>query len=329
VHDRPRTATREHESRFRYAAEGFDRAHLQRIDPCWQAEARGSDQAHALIVWNDRSAVIEDRALRLPLRGLIDLAEPLFLGIEQGRPLFALDLSDMQRTQVEALLHGGRLDELRRIGPLLSYADAGVLAYARALCHWHRTQLHCGRCGRPTRVERAGHQRVCTGPDCACVHFPRTDPAIIVLVEHPDDDAAGPRCLLGRSARFPERMFSTLAGFVEPGETLEQAVAREVFEESGIELDRIRYFGSQAWPFPASLMIGFHARARTTAIRLEDDEIIEADWFTPEALDAAGEWGDAAELCLPRRDSIARALIEDWRGRVRSAGGPASGWTED
>jgi NAD+ diphosphatase len=150
------------------------------------------------------------------------------------------------------------------------------------------------------------------------VHFPRTDPAVIVLVEHPDHDGDGPRCLLGRSARFPERAFSTLAGFVEPGETLEQAVAREVFEESGIELDAFRYFGSQPWPFPASLMIGFHARARTTAIRLEDDEIVEARWFTPAELEDAGEWGSDAALRLPRHDSIARALIEDWRARVRS-----------
>lgn len=304
--------------RFVYADAGLDRAHLRRIDPDWVARAAEAADARALVVWRDLNAVETDSgfALQLSLAALPDDCERFFLGLLQDQPLFAVDLSALPRDAAEAVLGGGRFEDLRRVGPTLSATDAGILAYGRGLCFWHRTHRHCGRCGQATRIERAGHQRICTGPECATIHFPRTDPAIIVLVEHPDDGGRGPRCLLGRSARFPARAFSTLAGFVEPGETLEQAVAREVYEESGIELDRIRYFGSQPWPFPASLMIGFHARARTTAIRLEDDEIVEADWFTAEALQSAGEWDSDAALRLPRHDSIARMLIEDWLERV-------------
>jgi len=308
------------ERRFIYADAGLDRAHLRRTDPAWLAAASSAPDARAIVVWQELSAVARGArgALKVSLGSLSGIGEPVFLGLADDRPMFAVDLSALPRAKAEAMLDGGCFEDLRRLGPVLPAFDAGILAYARGLCHWHRTQRHCGRCGRPTRIERAGHQRICTGPECSGVHFPRTDPAVIVLVEHPDDDGIGPRCLLGRAGRFPQRAFSTLAGFVEPGETLEQAVAREVFEESGIELDAVRYYGSQPWPFPASLMIGFHARARTTSIRLEDDEIVEADWFTLDSLRAAGDWDSDTELRLPWHDSIARMLIEDWRARARA-----------
>ena len=167
----------------------------------------------------------------------------------------------------------------------------------------------------PTRSDQGGHLRICSRPACGGRAFPRTDPAIIVLVEHAG--AANPVCLLGRSSRFPPGVHSTLAGFVEPGESLEEAVVREVHEESGIEVDRVEYLASQPWPFPSSLMIGFHAHARTTRITRHDGELENAAWFNPEEVRNAGEWGDQdCTLCLPRRDSIARFLIERWLERI-------------
>jgi len=161
-------------------------------------------------------------------------------------------------------------------------------------------------CGNPTRAEEAGHVRRCTNADCDATHFPRTDPAVIMLVHD------GERCLLGRQKAWPQGMHSTLAGFVEPGESLEEAVAREVYEETKVTLDEITYHSSQPWPFPASLMLGFHARARTTAIEVDHSELEDARWYEKSWL--LGH-KDNDDFRLPRRDSIARRLLEDWLGR--------------
>ncbi|MGK7295557.1 MAG: NAD(+) diphosphatase, partial [Candidatus Wenzhouxiangella sp. M2_3B_020] len=156
--------------------------------------------------------------------------------------------------------------------------------------------------------------RRCSDPDCGRTAFPRTDPAIIVLVRHPTEA----KCLLGRASGWPAGVYSTLAGFVEPGESLEQTVRREVYEESGVEVGEVVYLASQPWPFPSSLMVGFHARARTTEIQRHDQELEDARWFTADELRSAGEWDGDEPLCLPRRDSIARALIQAWLDRVAS-----------
>jgi NAD+ diphosphatase len=200
---------------------------------------------------------------------------------------------------------GVRYASLRQVGAVLSDRDAGLLTQAVALANWHATHMHCPRCGAVTEPAAAGHTRVC--PVDGSEHFPRVDPAVIMMVLDP----AG-RCLLARNRRWPERRVSILAGFVEPGESAEQAVAREVAEEVGIGVGDARYLGSQPWPMPQSLMLGFAARATgSLELRADLDEIAEAAWYSRDDLRAAL---DAGELRLPPPVSIARQIIESWYG---------------
>ncbi|WP_203992418.1 NAD(+) diphosphatase [Sphaerisporangium rufum] len=193
---------------------------------------------------------------------------------------------------------------LRGVGALLDDRDAGLLVNAVALEAWHATHEHCPRCGARTEIVAGGHMRVC--PDDGSQHFPRVDPAVIMLVHD-----GGDRCLLARGPQWPTRRFSVLAGFVEPGESLEHAVRREVLEEVGITVEEPRYLGSQPWPFPRSLMLGFIARATTTQITPDPAEIAEAFWISRAELGAAVGRGD---LGVPPGLSIARRLIETWYG---------------
>jgi NAD+ diphosphatase len=199
---------------------------------------------------------------------------------------------------------GVRWAGLRDLGALLDDADAGVVTTGIALANWHAAHPRCSRCGAATDVAQAGWTRVC--PDCGTEHFPRTDPAVIMTVTDPDD-----RVLLGRQATWPERRFSTLAGFVEPGESLEAAVRREVMEEAGVVVGEVAYRGSQPWPFPSSLMVGFRAYAETTDVRHDGVELAQAKWWSREEFDA--ELASGA-LLVPPSVSIARRLIEDWYG---------------
>jgi NAD+ diphosphatase len=200
---------------------------------------------------------------------------------------------------------GLRPADLREAAALLNDRDAGLFTHAVALANWHATHTHCPRCGTPTVTVAAGHAQRC--PADGSEHFPRVDPAVIMLVTDPDD-----RCLLARNRRWPERRVSILAGFVEPGESAEQAVAREVGEETGIIVDRVRYVGSQPWPMPQSLMLGFRASAAgDLEIRVDDDEIAEAHWFSRDELRSALA---SREILLPPPVSIAHRLIESWYG---------------
>jgi NAD+ diphosphatase len=194
---------------------------------------------------------------------------------------------------------------LREAAALLNDRDAGLFTHAVALANWHSTHTHCPRCGTPTVTVAAGHAQRC--PADGSEHFPRVDPAVIMLVTDPDD-----RCLLARNRRWPERRVSILAGFVEPGESAEQAVAREVQEETGIVVTRVRYAGSQPWPMPQSLMLGFRAvAAGELDLQVDDDEIAEAHWYSREELRSALA---AREILLPPPVSIAHRLIESWYG---------------
>lgn len=231
--------------------------------------------------------------------------ERYLLGVDDERiGYFAVDADG------PAAVDGTRQAGLRAVGALLGDRDAGLLTEAVALERWHQTHTHCPRCGTPTTVESAGHVTVC--PADGSQHFPRVDPAVIMLVH----DEAGDRCLLGHQPRGRPHGFSTLAGFVEPGEPIEAAVVREVAEEVGITVLATRYMGDQPWPLPASLMLGFFATARYAEPTYYDGEIGEARWFTRAQLRAATETG---EILLPGHVSIARALIETWYG------GPLSG----
>jgi NAD+ diphosphatase len=200
------------------------------------------------------------------------------LGIADQRPHFMLVLDDASRIDaVEAALDARRMS-LRAAGLMLPVDEAGLFAYAKGLSHWQRETRHCARCGAPLQLVAAGHRAQCSNPDCARLHFPRTDAAVIMLVEH---DGA---CLLGRQAGWPPGRYSTLAGFVEPGESLEDAVRREVAEEAGVMVDEVRYHSSQPWPMPASLMVGFIATAVSRRIDMRDHELEDARWFTPQQI---------------------------------------------
>ncbi|MFT5659032.1 MAG: NAD+ diphosphatase [Gammaproteobacteria bacterium] len=250
---------------------------------------------------------------RVEIESLLRSNETIvFLGLNDQAPLFSAELVDHSTAPQQSQKTPHEFIDLREVGSLLNAQDAAVLAYARGLAYWNRHSRYCGRCGSSTIKQQGGHAKLCSNPDCRYLTFPRTDPAVIMLVE--DSSTSGPaRCLLGRNARFPNRMMSTLAGYVDPSESLEETVAREVFEEAGVRVDQIEYQASQPWPFPASIMLGFRAQALTTEICVDGVEIEEAHWFSAEQLQGFGEWGDDSEgYCLPRGDSIARYLIESW-----------------
>lgn len=287
----------------------LDTATERRTDEAWLAAAIADTNTRFLVVGDGRVPVTDDRS-HLRLLGAAQLARPpagsdIFLGVdEDGAAYFAVAATEQQR------MPAGPAATLREAGALLGDRDAGMATHAVALVNWHTTHPCCSRCGHRTDVAAAGHLRVCPVDDSE--HFPRTDPAIIVLVV--DDEG---RCLLGRQASWPTGRFSTLAGFVEPGESLEHAVIREVHEEVGVQLARPTYAGSQPWPFPSSLMVGFYARATTTDITVDGDEIVEAGWYSRADVEAGFASG---ELLPPAGISIARRLIEGWYG------GPLRQW---
>jgi len=269
----------------------------------------------SLMRWRDRDAD-KPEVIHVAQADVGDLAtetdQLVFLGLDNSGPLFALDVSNHHETALDAIVQDNEFIDLRDVGWLLDKQQAAQLAYARGLVFWNRHHRFCGTCGSPTLSENGGHMRRCSDSNCARMHFPRTDPAVIMLVEDLSQPAR-PRCLLARNSRFPSRMMSTLAGFVDPLESLEETVAREVYEECGIRVGEIEYQASQPWPFPSSIMLGFSARAETVDIQVDGVEIEEAYWFEVEQLREFGEWGDSGEsFCLPRRDSIARYLVESW-----------------
>lgn len=284
----------------------IDHAGHIRQDPARLAAAWRDPAARFLPVREAQCLVRDGSAARLRASELGDrlppLEEAIFLGLEAGAPRFAVRIGAR-----EAIPGPGRFHGLREVLGMVPGQDAALLAYARAMANWHRLHRHCTACGAPTRATEGGFVLSCSSGSCRQRSFPRLDPAIIVLVHH-----AG-RCLLGRQASWPAGRFSTIAGFVEPGEALEDAVHREVAEETNIRLAQCRYMGSQPWPFPASLMIGFHAAAASSDIALNDGELAEARWFSRQEL-AAGR------VLLPPPASIAWRLIKAW---FDEAPGPA------
>lgn len=302
-----------------FAGARLDRLSHRRIDGQWLERIRRSEAARVTLVWRSKSLVtrgdstapacftVEQASSRLTSCGDEVL---VFLGTCNGRIWFALDVSHLDDPLAE-LRPGQDVEflDLRQIASVLERDDGALLAYARAMMTWHRRHAYCGACGAPTRSEQGGHQRRCSREGCGTEVFPRTDPAVIMLV------VDGDWCLLGRQARWPPGVYSALAGFVEPGESLEDAVRREVQEETGVEVGRCFYHSSQPWPFPSSLMLGFHATARRGVVTVDGDELEEARWFERSEI-------VEREIRLPPRLSIARRLIEEWAtGEVEPGAG--------
>lgn len=234
-------------------------------------------------------------------RALLPQAAATYLGEDAHGPLFSIVVDTALGAALAAELACADID-LRSAGLQLPAFDSGLFAYARALAHWHGRARWCGTCGSPLQLLALGHRAHCTNAACALDHFPRVDPAIIVIVGMDD------RCLLGRQASWNPTRWSTLAGFVDPGESLEDAVRREVFEEAGVRVGECAYHSSQPWPFPSSLMLGFVARATDATIRV-GRELADARWF---GADDIVDGLAAGALTLPPRLSVSRALVAHW-----------------
>ncbi|KAA1398310.1 NAD(+) diphosphatase [Aeromicrobium ginsengisoli] len=220
----------------------------------------------------------------------------IFLGIKDG-VRYAAVMVDRVPDALEPV-------SLRTLGPTMAPDEASLGVHAVGIARWHEHHRFCANCGQPTDLAEAGHVRIC--PACGTHHFPRTDPAVIMLITDGDD-----RALLGRGQQWPEGRFSTLAGFVEPGESLDDAVRREVLEEVGIQVGEVTYAGSQPWPFPSSLMLGFFGQALSSDITIDENEIAEARWFTR---DDVTQMTAASEMLLPPNVSISRWLLQKWHG---------------
>lgn len=310
-----------------FSLPALDRAAHLRKD---LAKLTANPKARAIVLWRGKLLVTtgDDMALmRLELSHPL-LAEapdaPVFLGLDGDRPLLAYDISDWEDPQADPDAMGQFIDatqnqhplmgetqvfaELRGAMALLDPADANIAATARALMSWHHSNPHCTRCGGKTGASDAGWRRDC--PSCNAQSFPRTDPVVIALITR------GNEVLLGRSPSWPPAMYSLLAGFVEPGETIETATAREVFEEVGVTIGPVRYLASQPWPFPGSLMFGTAAEATSHEFTLDPVEIENAIWVGKARLMASMDGSDEA-LQPARKGSIARYLLEKWlKGEV-------------
>ena len=271
-----------------FSGPGIDRADQVRVDPLRLAELTGAGARQ--LIWRDGlPAVGTDGRLEWQAASATDL----FLGIQDGQPRF----SAIEQP------HANARAAFDTIGSLAE-DEAPLFAAALSLAWWHSRHLFCANCGASTEIERGGWSRRC--PECSAQHFPRVDPVVIMLAEHEG------RLLLGRQPQYPPGRYSALAGFLEPGESIEAAVARELHEEAGIKVADVIYVASQPWPFPSSLMIGCHARALADELIIDRTELDDARWFTRDEIAAALEGGPGAAFVPPPRFAIARTLLEHW-----------------
>ncbi len=314
-----------HAETVTFGGSGLDRAAEMRGDADALAQALTHPDTRTIVFWRGKPLIHRDRPAHL-LRVALDhpilsnaTEAPILLGREDGAARFVHDISNWEPDDLDTAALGGFLDpseqhypglpeadvfaELRRVMTWLSPRDAELAATAKAVMGWHLSHGFCAKCGAASEIAQAGWQRTC--PACGTHHFPRTDPVVIMLITY------GNSVLVGRSPGWPEGMYSLLAGFVEPGETLEAAVRREVFEESGVQVGQVDYLSSQPWPFPASLMFGCHGHATSREITIDPTEIEDAIWLTREEMMAVFA-GERADILPARKGAIAHFLIENW-----------------
>ena len=295
--------------------DNFDRSASIRNDKDWYEKLNKNDIIY-IPIW---------RSLNLFSLKPDDLSQPVFLEFNdlknfspenyvktflgsdivnrKNRYFISIDFSILNEVEIKTLFNKiGAFLSLRDINPIVGSFEGSLLAYSLGISNWHKKNSFCSNCGHKTMITNAGHQRNCLNEQCLNIHFPRTDPAVIMLI-YKDD-----KILLGRQKVWPSGMYSTLAGFVETGETIENAVRREVLEEAGIKIKNIQYHSSQPWPFPASIMLGFYAEASSTKIILDKNEVEDVQWFSrKEVINFSHQ-----NKFLPRKISIARRLIDDW-----------------
>jgi len=281
-----------------FSGSRLDRASVQRTDPAWLAAQKAAGLF--LPFWQNRPLVRADRAAFLGWRAEWETCPCIFLGLDGAQPLFAVDLDAVSEPQPGE----GTFTEMRAAAFVLPARDIAIAGQAKALLDWHRRHGFCPNCGHATELMDGGYRRLC--PACNAEHFPRTDPVVIML------PLLGDRCLIGRNKRFPPGLYSAFAGFVEPGENMEEAVRRELMEEVNLKVGAVRYHATQPWPFPSSLMLGCYAEAESDAFQIDGHEIEDARWLTrDEARARLANTTDEA-MKLPPAIAIAHHLIKDW-----------------
>ena len=290
-----------------FAGNPLDRGEVERRDEDWIAAQARDPSSLMLPMWQLNVPVSGDHALTWmspdDVHRLNVEAEPIFLGLLDGVSHFVVDVSSVERTDVER--DGVTFEDARTTAEYMTSTDSGMVAQARAQLSWHNRHGFCAVCGHPTYIARGGQVRRCA--ECGTEHYPRTDPVVITVVHD------GERCLLGQSRGrlVAMRRYSALAGFMDQGESIEEAVAREVMEEAGIQVGTVRYHSSQPWPFPSSLMIGCHADAATTDIHFDPEEMADVQWFTRDEVRLALEERSEV-LAIPGPTAIAHHLIRAW-----------------
>jgi NAD+ diphosphatase len=297
-----------------FAGNPLDRASDRRVDAEWVAAQLTLDQTLVIALWNGRP-LLEDgkdggvQISYLPGKLAGELSggaeRLLFLGLWKGTAVFAIDLEGQTNPAESALQGMGRFEDLRVTALKLPATDAAIAATAKGMFEWRRRHKRCAVCGEPTHPADGGWKRVCEA--CDSEHFPRTDPVVIMLPYH------GGRCMLGRQESWPKGMFSALAGFLEPGEAIEEACARELLEEAGLHALRVRYHSSQPWPYPSSLMIGLLAEVEDEEGSPDQTELSEVRWFTKDEARALLA-GELEGLFAPPPSAIAHQLIKAWVG---------------